>query len=82
MALNMMKFQIGKAGITDGIIQSLELALKSHKVIRISALKSSGRNRNTITSMADELVSKLATKCNYRIIGFTIVLIKQKNQNI
>lgn len=71
------KFQIGKFGINPGVIESLELALKNHRQIRISALKSSGRNRESITKMAEEIISKLKEKCDYRIIGFTIILIKK-----
>jgi RNA-binding protein YhbY len=71
------KFQIGKFGITPGVIDSLELALKNHKQVRISALKSSGRNRDSIKLMAQELVSKLKENCDYQTIGFTIILLKK-----
>lgn len=70
-------FQIGKFGITPGVIESLELALKNHRQVRISALKSSGRNRDNINKMGEDIVSKLKEKCDYRIIGFTIILIKR-----
>jgi len=75
--ITLTKFQIGKNGITQGVIDSLELALKNHKQIRISALKSSGRDRNSIQLMAQELVARLEANCDYRIIGFTIILIKK-----
>lgn len=74
-----LNFQIGKFGITPGIIESLELALKNHKQVRISVLKASGRNRENITQMAEEIISKLKEKsinCIYTIIGFTIILKK------
>jgi RNA-binding protein YhbY len=74
------RFQIGKNGVTDGVIESLSLALKHHKQIRISTLKASGRNRENIEQMAKELIARLAEKkenCDYKIIGFTIILIKQ-----
>ncbi len=70
-------FQIGKFGTTPGVIDSLELSLKNHKQIRISALKSSGRNRENIEQMAQDIVSKLKEHCDYAIIGFTIVLTKR-----
>ena len=54
------QFQIGKNGITDGVITSLATAFKTHKVMRISCLKSSGRTKETIKSMAEELKEKLA----------------------
>ena len=72
------RFQIGKFGVTEGVIESLELALKNHKQVRISTLKASGRNRENIEKMAEEITSKLTEKCNYKIIGFTIVLVKAK----
>lgn len=71
------KFQIGKFGITTGVIDSIELALKHHKQIRISALKSSGRNRDNMKKMGEEIVTKLKEKCDFRTIGFTIILIKR-----
>ncbi|HLF53696.1 MAG TPA: YhbY family RNA-binding protein [Candidatus Nanoarchaeia archaeon] len=70
------KFQIGKSGITSGVLESLTLALKNHKQVRISTLKSSGRSKENIGIMAKEIISKLNEKCDYRIIGFTIVLTK------
>lgn len=79
MALKTLKFQIGKAGITPGIIESLLLAFKNHKEVRISTLKSSGRNRENIESMALDICAKLKEKninAGHRIIGFTIILKK------
>ena len=73
-------FQIGKFGITDGVIESLSLALKNHKQVRISVLKASGRDRGNIEKMAQDIVSKLKEKCDYKIIGFTIIITKQALQ--
>ncbi|MFH1271195.1 MAG: YhbY family RNA-binding protein [Nanoarchaeota archaeon] len=70
------KFQIGKNGLTEGTIKSLELALKNHKQIRISVLESNGRDKTKMKSLAQEILKKIPHKCNYRIIGFTIILIK------
>ena len=72
------RFQIGKFGVTEGVIESLELALKNHKQVRISTLKASGRNRENIEKMAEGITSKLTEKCKYKIIGFTIILVKLK----
>ncbi len=71
------KFQIGKNGITEGALNSLNLILKTHSQIRISTLKSSGRNRSNIQQMAEEIISKINYKCHYRILGFTIILKRQ-----
>ncbi|MFH1290345.1 MAG: YhbY family RNA-binding protein [Nanoarchaeota archaeon] len=69
------KFQIGKNGLTDGTIESLSLALKYHKQVRISVLKSACRNREELKKIAEELQEKLPIK-NHRVIGYTIILIK------
>lgn len=76
------KFQIGKNGITPGVIESLHLAFKKHKLVRISALKSTGRDKQKIKEMAEELAQKLKTKTHhftYGIIGFTILLRRRVN---
>ncbi len=70
------KFQIGKNGVTEGTITSLALALKNHKQIRISMLKASGRDRESIHKTAQELKAKLPFKLKTRVIGFTIILVK------
>jgi RNA-binding protein YhbY len=58
-------------------IESLELALKNHKQVRISTLKASGRNRENIKLMAEDIISKLKEKCEYAVIGFTIIITKR-----
>jgi len=67
-------FQIGKKGITSTVISSLELAFKNHKYVRISALKSSGRDRERIKEMAEEIAFKLPFPTEHKIIGFTIAM--------
>ena len=74
------RFQIGKSGVTDGVIDSLLLVYKTHKHVRISALKSSGRDKASIKLMADDIAAKLAAKSDsiydYKIIGFTMIMKK------
>lgn len=70
----MTKFQIGKAGITSGVVENLSVYFKKNKVARISALKSSERDREKIKEIADELCEKLPGNYKYTIVGFTIIL--------
>jgi len=69
------QFQIGKNGLTDGSIESLKMALKHRKQVRVSVLKSACRDREELGKIAKELIEKLPVK-NHRIIGYTIILIK------
>lgn len=80
MIFSVAKFQIGKNGLNEGVIDSLSLVFKNHKQVRVSMLKSSGRDRDTIEKSAIEMVEKLSEKMkcsfDYKIIGFTIILHK------
>jgi len=71
------KFQIGKSGITLGVIQAINNSLKKHKRVRISVLKSATRDRIKLKSLAEEIKLKTEKETKYRIIGYTIILIKQ-----
>lgn len=76
--MQISKFQIGKKGITQGVIDSLILVFKNHKQVRISMLKSSGRDRNSINDTAAEIAEKLSKDklfvYSFKIIGFTIIM--------
>lgn len=72
-------FQIGKSGVTPQTINSLNLMLKTHSQIRISVLRSNVRNKEAMFLMADSIIRQLEIPCNYKIIGFTIVLLRAKN---
>lgn len=74
------KFQIGKNGITQGVIDSLNLSLKTHNQIRISVLKSAERDKKNIILMAEEIKERVIYYSHYKIIGFTIILKRQKSK--
>ena len=67
-------FQIGKLGLTGESIKALDHLLETHNQVRISVLKSSGRDRQSIKLLADEISSRLIHPCYSRVIGFTIIL--------
>ncbi len=74
------KFQIGKNGINEGVIESLNMILKNHRQIRVSVLKSIGRDRENVEKIALEIQKRTEIKCDYRIIGFTIILTKSSRK--
>lgn len=75
-----VNFQIGKNGLTQGVIDSLDLSLKDHERVRISVLKSSGRDRDSMKLMAHEICDKVSYNCTSTILGFTIILKRQKGK--
>ena len=71
----LVKFQLGKAGLTDQFIEALRTAGKTHKVFKIAMLPTSTRDKNEAKKIAEDICSKLATAdagYNYKIIGFTL----------
>ncbi len=70
------KIQLGKQGITQGFINSLENRFKTHDIVRISVLKSAGHDKEKVREMANEIIEKLGKKYTAKIIGFTIVVRK------
>jgi RNA-binding protein YhbY len=72
------KLQLGKSGVTEGFIQSLTNALSTHERARITVLKNASHDRLKVNQMAKEITEKLTKTYAYKIIGFTIILIKTK----
>ncbi|MEK6927682.1 MAG: YhbY family RNA-binding protein [Nanoarchaeota archaeon] len=67
-------FQIGKNGVTEASIEALNSRLKTFSQVRVSILRSTGRDSKTMKSLAEEISSKLKIPTYSRVIGFTIVL--------
>jgi len=76
-----LAFQIGKNGITKTSIDHLASAFKTRRVVKVQILKSATTDRKRMEEVAQKLISELPGKYNYRIIGFTIILMKRSNKN-
>jgi RNA-binding protein YhbY len=74
--ISQSEIQIGKNGITENFINSLKNNFKTHINVRISVLKSSGRDREKIKEMSEQILEKLGKNYTSRIIGFTIIVKK------
>jgi RNA-binding protein YhbY len=74
--ISQSEIQIGKNGITENFINSLKNNFKTHINVRISVLKSSGRDKEKIKEMANQILDNLGNNYTARIIGFTIILKK------
>ena len=71
------KFKIGKQGLTKEVIQALILAFKNRKQVRVYLLKSATRDREEKIQIAEQIKKQFSFHCDYKIIGYTIVLIKK-----
>ena len=68
--------QIGKNGITENFIESLENSFKKHENVKVHVLKSAGHDKKKIKEMSDRILDELGKNYTSRVIGFTIVLKK------
>jgi RNA-binding protein YhbY len=71
--------QLGKQGVTDNFIGTLEGHFQNHKVVKISVLRNARKNKNDVKVHAEEIIKRLGGKYTYKIIGFTIIIRKHKN---
>ena len=74
--MKIMQFQIGKQGLSDNVVSTLNSVLQSHDQVRISVLRSFSRERAKIEQLSNDIINKINYKCAYRLIGFTIILSK------
>jgi RNA-binding protein YhbY len=74
--LSVGKIQLGKSGVTDNFIQTLKEHFKKYRNIKISVMKSAGRNKEKVQEYSDLILNKLGNNFSARNIGFTIVLKK------
>ena len=74
------KLQLGKQGVTDNFIYTINNMFNTHRNVKISVLKSArgeGKEGKTkVKSIADELLEKLGKNYTAKIIGFTIIIKK------
>ncbi|MEM4182037.1 MAG: YhbY family RNA-binding protein [Candidatus Pacearchaeota archaeon] len=72
------KFQLGKNGVSENFVEQIKKSFVDTKRIKISVLRSCCRDREELKKIAEKIKNKLGENFDYRIIGFTIVLIKLK----
>jgi RNA-binding protein YhbY len=72
--------QLGKHGITENFILTLNNQFKHHDIVKIHVLKSArgeGKEaKNIVKKFSEEILSSLGKKYTAKIIGFTIVVKK------
>ena len=70
------QLQIGKGGLKEGTIQTLQEYFKDREDVKVVLLKSAGHEKKNVKEIADKIIGELGNKYTYRIIGFTIFLKK------
>ena len=72
--MTLSKIQLGKNKVTENFIETLKSHFKKNNVVKISVLKSAGREN--LKKYSEEILEELGAKYTSKIIGFTIVLKK------
>ncbi len=68
--------QLGKAGLTENFLQTLKTRFDKHRTIKVSVLKSAGREKKQIKEYSEKILEELGEKFTSKVIGFTIILKK------
>jgi len=74
--LKICQIQLGKQGITDNFIKTLEDDFKNHENVKISVLKSARHDKTKVKEYSEEILEKLGDKYTTKVIGFTIFVKK------
>ena len=76
------QIQLGKNGITDSFISSLEDYFKNCQNVRVSVLKNCCRDRTELKKISQEILDKLGKNYTTKVIGFTIVVKKWRKARV
>jgi len=68
--------QLGKQGVTDNFIDTLQDHFKNHENVKVSVLKSAGHDKKKVKEFSDQILDLLGKNYTSRIVGFTISLKK------
>ena len=77
-------FQLGKQGLTDGFIELLVTAFKKHDLVKLSILKTCTRDKKQVKKIANEICTKLEAiekkQFTAKILGFTLFIKKWRKK--
>jgi RNA-binding protein YhbY len=77
-----LEIQLGKKGLTPEFVSGLKKRFENPKIknIKITVLRSARENRSDVKKYAEELQSQLGNKFSYKIIGFSIFILKWRKE--
>ena len=76
------ELQLGKQGITENFIKTLQTYFVKNKFVKISVLQSCCRDKKELEKMANEIAEKLKGTFRIKLIGYKIILRRQGNTKI
>lgn len=70
------KLQIGKNGLSGAFVEQVRKVFEKEKVVKVSILKSACRDKKDAEKIAQDLISALGKKFDYKLVGYVITVIK------
>jgi len=74
--------QLGKQGLTENFLKTLQDHFKKFANMKISVLKSCCRDKKELKKISDEILKKLGNYYTARNIGYVIVLKKWRKARV
>lgn len=74
------QIQIGKKGLSDNFIKTLENHFKNHENIKVSVLRGTGHDKEQVREYSEEILKGLGESYTTKIIGFTIFIKKWRKK--
>jgi RNA-binding protein len=76
------EIQLGKQGITENFIKTLQTYFVKNKVVKISVLQSSSVDKKEIKKIAEQISEKLSGTFDIKLIGHKIILRRRGNTKL
>ena len=80
---SLIVMQLGKGGITDNFISTLQNHFKKHQNVKVSVLKSilpETGGKKMVKEYSEQILEKLGKNYTSRVIGFTISVKKWRRE--
>jgi RNA-binding protein YhbY len=77
-----VEIQLGKKGLSTEFLEELKKRFEkpSVKNIKIHVLQNARENREDVKKYADEILNFLGKKFDYKIVGFSIFVLKLRKE--
>jgi RNA-binding protein YhbY len=76
------EIQLGKQGVTENFIKTLQTYFVKNKVVKISVLQALSTDKKEIKKLAEEISEKLSGTFDIKLIGHKIILRRRGNTRV
>lgn len=77
---DIVQLQIGKNGLTDGVIETIKRLFENELIIKVSILKSACRDKKQAQEISDKILASLGKNYVSRLVGYVITIKKFRKE--